>query len=242
LTVPSRPTPPAGVLHVVTDVAAAFAELVREELSRPTVGPSGRSVRTLVCSGGATARACYERLATTANVPWGRVELLLGDERCVEPTDEDANQRLVREALGERLQQVAAFWPMDCADPEGYAAIVESRQPLDIVHLGVGADGHTASLFPDSAALDSPGGSLVVRSTDPHGVNAHERMTLTFEAINRANLVVFTVAGTSKADAMRRLLAGDDLPAARVRASRVVWLCDAEALSASAAPGPGAQA
>jgi 6-phosphogluconolactonase len=97
---------------------------------------------------------------------------------------------------------------------------------FDVVHLGLGADGHTASLFPGSEALEADPGRLVVMNIDPLGVHPHERMTLTFSGIARARQVVFTVMGAEKQGAMQRIADGEDLPAARVRADRVVWLVD----------------
>lgn len=222
--------PAGGELRVVADVAAAFAEVVRSELGRDARSASHGGVVSLVLSGGSTARACYEELARTDGVPWSSIELLLGDERCVPPDDPDSNQRLVREALGDRIAQAAGFFPMDCSDPAGYARVVADRQPLDLVHLGLGPDGHTASLFPASDGLSSPDGELVVDNVDPLGNNPHPRLTLTFDAIAASSLVVFTVSGPSKREALARVLRGEDVPAARVRANRVLWLCDAEAL------------
>jgi 6-phosphogluconolactonase len=98
-----------------------------------------------------------------------------------------------------------------------------------VVHLGLGPDGHTASLFPNSAALDADPGRLVATNVDPSGLNPYERMTLTLSGISRGKLVLFTVAGSSKLEAMQAIVDGADLPAARVRAERVVWLVDHEA-------------
>jgi len=119
---------------------------------------------------------------------------------------------------------------MDCDQPGVYQALLSGIPPFDLIHLGLGPDGHTASLFAGSAALATPGGVLVVRNTDPLGTNPHDRITVTFECIDRASLAVFTVAGEQKREALRRVLAGDDVPAARVRAGRVIWLADSAAL------------
>ena len=109
----------------------------------------------------------------------------------------------------------------------------------DLVHLGLGPDGHTASLFPGSVALDDTDPAhLVVANTDPNGVNAHERITLTYAGIARARMTVVTVAGASKRDALGRLLAGDDLPAGRLTGDGLVWLVDADALGDASLDGP----
>jgi 6-phosphogluconolactonase len=183
----------------------------------------------LVLSGGPTARACYEDLADVgaASIDWDLVTVLMGDERCVGPDDPDANQLLVRQSLLDQVAPVAAFLPMSADEgPFSYQNTLESYPTLDFLHLGFGPDGHTASMFPGSPDLDSPPGVLVVRTSDPKARNPHDRLSLTFEAISRADTVVFTVAGKEKADAFHALTTGADLPAARVRATHVIWLVD----------------
>jgi 6-phosphogluconolactonase len=97
----------------------------------------------------------------------------------------------------------------------------------------MGPDGHTASLFAGATALDAEPGELVAATEDPNGLNPHPRLTLTLPAINSARLAVFTLAGASKADAVAQLLRGDDIPAARVHAGRMLWLVDRPARSAA---------
>ena len=220
-------TGPPGTIDVVGDVAEAFAETVLTAYAART-----RPRVTLVLSGGPTARGCYERLALrgAGRVDWSLVDIYMGDERCVAPDDPDANQRLVRETLIDAVGAVGSFRPMSCEDgPEAYEHLVAEVVSFDVVHLGLGPDGHTASLFPGSTALEAPPGSLVVRSVDPNDRNPYERMTLTLEALARAQLVVFTVSGQSKRDAFAAISSGADLPAARVRARQVMWLVDREA-------------
>ncbi len=160
---------------------------------------AGGDLFRLVLSGGETARACYERLAAEDGLDWSRIEVLVGDERCVPAEDADANQRMIREALVDRVEPRPAFTPMDCGDPlEAYERVISSSARLDLVHLGLGPDGHTASLFPGSAALDAPPGQLVARNATPPGRNRHPRLTLTLAGIARARLAVFTVAGADK--------------------------------------------
>ena len=216
-----------GTVRIVDDLddlASAFAHTVIEAVEHR---PDPRFA--LVLSGGPTARRCYERLAELGAraVDWSQVDVCMGDERCVAPDDPDANQRLVREALLDRVAPVGSFRPMSCEDgPEAYERVLAPLTSFDLVHLGLGPDAHAASLFPDSPALAAPPGRLVVRSRDPHERSAHERMTLTLEALARARLVVFTVSGASKREAFAAVSSGADVPARRVRAARVLWLVD----------------
>jgi 6-phosphogluconolactonase len=214
-----------GELVVVDDVPGEFAERVIEAFhGRPHEGFS------LAVSGGETARRCYERLADDAGsqIDWWKVDVYWGDERCVPSDSPDSNYRLVRDALLERVGAVNANFPMFCeegADP--YQLRLGELGRLDVVHLGLGADGHTASLFPGSEALDADPGRLVVMNDDPSGRNPHPRMTLTFAGIARARLAIVTVAGEEKRAAMARVQADDPTcPATRIRADRVLWIVD----------------
>jgi len=231
----------------VPDVPEAFTSTVLEAFgSRP--GPRF----TVLLSGGPTAQACYEdlRRATTAGGPkqdaisWPLVDVYMGDERVVAPDDPDANQRLVREALLDRLGAagpVGSFTPMPTTGPvdECVASYQRSMEAvlagpgIDLIHLGLGPDGHTASLFPNAPTLNAGPGELVAATQDPNGRNPHPRLTVTLPVIDAARCAVFTVAGESKRDAIAALRRGDDIPAARVKAERVVWLVDEAAYSAS---------
>ncbi len=117
---------------------------------------------------------------------------------------------------------------MRCEEgPDPYQLRVGELGRFDVIHLGLGPDGHTASLFPASAALDADPGRLVVMNEDPSGRNVHRRMTLTLAGIARAHLVIVTVAGDDKREALARVAAGDPgAPASHVKAERVVWLAD----------------
>jgi 6-phosphogluconolactonase len=216
-----------GELIVVDDVPGEFAERVVEAFhSRP------QEEFSLALSGGDTARHCYERLATDAaeQIDWWAVDIYWGDERCVPPNHEASNELLGRQALLERVGAAHAVYPMRCEEgPDPYQLRLGELGRIDLVHLGMGPDGHTASLFPGSPALGADPGRLVVLNEDPSGRNPFQRMTLTFSALARARLVIFTVSGAEKRDCMRRIVAGDDLPANRVVAERVVWLVDEEA-------------
>jgi 6-phosphogluconolactonase len=217
-----------GDLVVVDDVPSEFAERVIEAYhGRPNDGFS------IALSGGETARRCYERLADDAGtqIDWWKVDVYWGDERCV-PLDHDAsNYRLGREALLERVGAVNANYPMRCEEgPDPYQLRIGELGRFDVVHLGLGADCHTASLFPDSPGVEADPGRLVVMNEDPSGRNPHQRMTLTFAGIARARLVLVTVSGEAKREALARVAAQDpSCPAGQIRADRVVWLADAEA-------------
>jgi 6-phosphogluconolactonase len=213
-----------GEMVIVDDVPGEFAERVIEAFHRrPHDGFS------LALSGGGSARRCYERLAEDAGsqIDWWKVDIYWGDERCVPLDHDDSNYRLGREALLERLGAVNANYPMRCEDgSDPYQLRLGELGRIDVVHLGLGADGHTASLFPGSTALDADPGRLVVMNDDPSSRNPHQRMTLTFAGIARARLVLFTVSGEEKREALARVAAGDDLPATRVRAEKVLWIVD----------------
>jgi 6-phosphogluconolactonase len=253
----------------VADVPEAFTETVCEAFaSRP--GPRF----TLVLSGGPTAKACYENLyaatsggggsgaATsgasggsgaakeTAGSPahrfdWSLVDIYMGDERIVPPDDPDANQRLVREAIVDRVPDVGSFTPMPTAGPpeqcaadyQRILAAVRAGPGIDLIHLGLGSDGHTASLFPGAPTLDAGPDELVAATEDPNGRNPHPRLTVTLPVIDAARLAVITVTGDAKRDAIAALRRGDDIPAARVSAERVVWLVDRAAYGVAAASG-----
>jgi 6-phosphogluconolactonase len=216
-----------GDLFVVEDVPTAFAERTvsafhdrrDEEFS-------------IAVSGGGTARECYEKLAVVGAeaIDWWLVNVLWGDERCVPPDDPNSNQLLVRQALLERVGAANAVYPMRCEEgPDAYQLRIGEMGHIDVIHLGMGPDGHTASLFPNSPALNAEPGVLVAMNEDPAGRNPFRRMTLTYSGIARARLVIFTVSGESKREAMQAVADGADLPAARVKADKIIWLVDAAA-------------
>jgi 6-phosphogluconolactonase len=220
------------LLTPADDVPVAFAQAVVEAFeARP--GPRF----ALVLSGGPLAQACYEELAGARGVDWGVVDVYIGDERFVPQGHEDANVRMIHEALLDRVGPVGSFWPMPTGGtPEGDAAAYQrviadlvTGAGIDLIHMGMGPDGHTASLFPGAASLDAGPGELVVATEDPSKRNPHPRLTLTLPAINSARLALFTVAGPTHTAAVAALGRGEDLPAARVHAQETVWLVDATA-------------
>jgi 6-phosphogluconolactonase len=205
-----------GEVRIVPDVARAFADLVVDTV--PT---------SIALSGGGTARDAYEALAARA-LDWTGVDVWFGDERFVPVTDPDSNEGMARAVLLDHVtpravhSMAGAGTTIDAA-ARAYDAQLADAPPIDLVHLGLGPDGHTASLFPGSAALAVTDRLVVANGDDQH---PHPRLTFTYPALARARTVVFTVAGDDKRDAFTRIQAGDDLPAAHVTAEHVVWLVD----------------
>ncbi|HEU5150461.1 MAG TPA: 6-phosphogluconolactonase [Iamia sp.] len=215
-------------LTVVPDVPGAFAERVIDSF-----GARAEETYSIALSGGDTARRCYERLAADGEtrIDWWKVDVYWGDERCVPHDHEDSNYLLAREALLDRVGAANATHLMRCAEVDAYQLRVGDLGRFDLVHLGLGADGHTASLFAGSPALEADPGRLVALNEDPSGRNPYQRMTLTLAGIARARLVVVTVEGEEKAAALAAVARGDDVPAARIEAERVIWLVDEPAAS-----------
>jgi 6-phosphogluconolactonase len=205
-----------GELRVVEHVPRAFAALVAEE------GPA-----SLALSGGSTARECYELLAD-ADVGWSEVDLFFGDERWVPVDDPESNEGMARHAFIDQVKPRAVYSMRHAGDTiedaaDAYDRLLRDHGPPGLVHLGLGPDGHTASLFPGSPALEERERLVVATGDELH---PHPRLTLTFPALNESRLAVFTVAGVEKREALQRVKAGDDLPAAHVSAARVIWLVD----------------
>jgi 6-phosphogluconolactonase len=205
-----------GEVRVVSDVASAFADVVVE------TAPA-----SIALSGGGTAEEAYEALATRT-LDWSGIDVWFGDERFVPVDDPDSNEGMARAALLDRagpraIHSMSGAGATVESAAAAYDAQVAAAPPIDLVHLGLGPDGHTASLFPGSAALSIVDRLVVANGDDEH---PHPRLTFTYPALARARLVVFTVAGDDKRDAYTRIRAGEDLPAARVTAEQIVWLVD----------------
>jgi 6-phosphogluconolactonase len=210
-----------GEIQIVDDVARAFAELV-----------VSHAPRSVALSGGESAEECYA--AVRALEPdWSGVDVFIGDERFEPPTDPDSNEgmahRVLLDHVGPRaIHSMYRPGPIEDA-ARAYDDLVRAAPRIDLVHLGLGPDGHTASLFPGSPTLAETERFVVPAGDAEH---PHPRLTFTFPAIARARLVVVTVAGSGKREAVDRIRAGEDLPAAHIRGDRVLWLGDRAALGA----------
>jgi len=208
---------------------------------------SGGAFRVAL-SGGSTPRAVHERLTRAPfrrAIDWGRVHFFFGDERCVSPDSERSNYRMARETLFEplRIRPDRVFRIKGEAPPKEaaaeYARVLEAGLPrergwptFDFVFLGLGADGHTASLFPGSRALDEKNAPVAANWVPKL---REWRLTATYPLLNAARRVVFLAAGPEKREPataiLKRRPGSRDLPAARVRPGRgtVLWLLDEEA-------------
>ena len=229
-------TPEIRVHNDPDAVAAAAARAI----ARTAAGAVRRRDRfTLVLSGGETPLATYRLLAARRDVDWARADVFFGDERAVPPDDAASNYHAAQETLlahaaraGARIHRMHA----EAGDLDAAAAAYESklravlgkRPHFDIVLLGLGADGHVASLFPAHAALVERR-LWVVATPAPH---IAPRLTLTFPAFAAARHVFFLVVGAGKSTMLRRVLDGARdimlLPAQGIapRRGRVVWFVD----------------
>lgn len=215
----------------------------------------------LVLSGGATPRGVYARLASeyAERIDWTRVHVFWGDERCVAPDHPQSNYGMANESLlrlvelpatnGHRIrgeeppERAAMMYDRELAEffRAATPGHLGSEPAFDLVLLGVGEDGHTASLFPGSPALQATGWAAPARA--PESAAVAGRVTLTLPAINSATECLFLVAGAAKRDVVQQILSSPadaedggspPLPAARVRPrGRSLWFLDAKAAGRS---------
>jgi 6-phosphogluconolactonase len=205
------PQPPD--LHVVEDPAAEVARLLADQ---------ARSGGSLVLTGGSTPGAAYAR-AAALQPDWSDVELWWGDERCVPPDDERSNYRLAKETLLDRLDEAPRAvhrirGELQPADAAGELDKALDGVELELLLLGLGPDGHVASLFPGSPQLDVEDRRA---TSGPAGLEPWvDRVTMTMPALRSAQRIVFLVTGEDKAEAVVRAFDGDitrDVPATLLR-------------------------
>lgn len=191
--------------------------------------------RSIALSGGSTPLPVYERLAT-ADLPWRDIDVFMGDERCVPFDHPDSNWGMAMEALLSKVPAQLHPPPAPACDPGVYEMELrrvfgEGLPQFDLQILGIGTDGHTASLFPGAPSLAET--SRFVLRVEPGQPPLHPRITLTLPVLSASRCALFVVTGPEKRDALQRLLDGDEsAPAARVRAEKIVIVADR-----AAAPG-----
>ena len=235
-------------IQVVED-AAAVARTGAERfaaLAREAVEARGRFAVAL--SGGSTPKALFQLLARDpfrSAVPWDRIELFWGDERCVSPDHADSNYRMTRESLLQAVPITPARTHRIEAEKDDHAAVAAAYEAeiarvlggtpggtppvFDLVFLGMGPDGHTASLFPGTTALGERRRWVVANHVPKFKA---DRITLTYPILNQAARVVFLAAGGDKASVLQEVLEGppalERLPSQGIRpdAGELLWLVD----------------
>jgi 6-phosphogluconolactonase len=218
-------------LEVAGDEKAASrraAELIAA-YGGTTIDESGRFA--LAMSGGRSPWAMLAILGELEEMPWDRTELFQVDERVAAPGDPARN--LTHMVLGLSMDHQATLRPMPVTqrDLDGAAREYEASLPerLDLVHLGLGPDGHTASLVPGDPVLDVTD-RRVALTAEPY--QDHLRMTLTYPALNQARRIIWLVTGPDKREPLQKLLEGDEsIPAGRVLNENVLVVADEAAAS-----------
>ena len=202
------------IFHNKDDMIEAAAEKF-VELASEAIKQRGRF--TVALSGGSTPEPLYEMLAERDDIEWSRVHIYFGDERTVPPDDEDSNYRMARLTLLDDID-ASVYRIKGELDPaeavndyiSELQAGFESEIPrFDLMLQGMGADGHTASLFPDTTALDEHDAWVVANHVPQLDT---WRITMTYPVINNARVVMFLIAGEEKADALYEVLKGDSNP------------------------------
>ena len=231
------------VYETPAEIASAAA---RDFAARADEAIDERGRFAVALAGGSTPKATYEALARdyADKLDWSRVHVFFGDERTVPPDHEDSNYRMAQRALLSRVP-VGGVHRMRGESPPAEAAAAYEEElrrffgpgdlpSLDLILLGLGEDGHTASLFPETSALDVADRWVVA---NPVLKLQTTRLTLTVPVINTAKAVTFLVAGEGKAGALREILEGDAAPRAypakfvNPESGVLTWMVDRAAAS-----------
>jgi len=211
------------ILSDAEAVAERGAEYVAER-AHAAVAEHGRF--TFAVSGGRTPWAMFAHL--TGRMPWEKVTIYQVDERVAPDGDPDRNLTQLRASLPTGVAADVRAMPVEAHDLEAAAVEYAAALPaaLDLVHLGLGPDGHTASLVPGDPVLD-----VLDRDVAVTGLYQRwQRMTLTYSTLNRARQILWLVTGEDKVDALARLRAGDtSIPAGRVSSANALVIADAAA-------------
>ena len=218
------------VMDTAESVAQRAAAIIAEET---TLAVNSRGRFVMAVSGGHTPWLMLRELAK-AVVPWQAVDIVQVDERVAPPGDPDRNLTHLRESLLNHARISAGQihqMPVESADLEAAATtyamtlqqIAGAPPVLDLVHLGLGPDGHTASLVPGDPVLTVEDADVAITGV----YQGRRRMTLTYPIINRSRRVLWVVTGSDKTPALRRLLDGDaSIPAGRVRRQSALVIAD----------------
>ena len=220
-------------LTIHKDKQALAEAAARDFVVRAAAAIEERGRFTVTLAGGSTPKTAYELLARdhTDEVDWANVHVFYGDERSVPPEHEDSNYRMSKEALLDHVQVASVHRMQGELPPEQAAKAYEEElreffgdedpPRLDLIMLGIGGDGHTASLFPNTPALKATDRLAIENPVEK--LNAI-RITLTAPTINAARAVTFLVAGEDKAEALQQILEGDGSP--QTYPAKLVQLAD----------------
>src|ERR1051326_5805320 len=220
-------------IRVLPDAAALADAAARHIVELGQAAIDARGAFSIALSGGSTPRELHRRLANAplvSQLDWGRVHLFFGDERCVPPDHPDSNYRMVKQSLLAHGLTATVHRVLGELPPEEAAAQYEEQlreefgdgvPKFDLIILGLGPDGHTASLFPGSAALNDRTRWVAANYVEKF---KSWRITFTYQLLNGTSEGLFLVSGAEKADAVGQALKGADLPSAKVRpAGKLLW-------------------
>ncbi|MFT3866333.1 MAG: 6-phosphogluconolactonase [Solirubrobacterales bacterium] len=213
-------------LEVVADDKAAARRAAELIAAAGRAAVADRGSFSFAMSGGRSPWAMLAILGELEEMPWAETELFQVDERVASPGSEDRN--LTHMVLGLSMEHQPSLRPMPVThrDLDQAAHEYETSLPerLDVVHLGLGPDGHTASLVPGDPVLEVDDKRVAVTTNEYQG---HRRMTLTYPALAEARQIVWLVTGAEKAEPLRQLIAADPaIPAGRVRNDRMTIVAD----------------
>jgi len=216
-------------LEVVADEKGAARRAAELIAAAGSAAVAERNMFSVAMSGGRSPWGMLAILGELEEMPWDKTELFQVDERLASPGSEERN--LTHMVLGLSMDHQSALRPMSVTqrDLEGAARDYERSlpDPLDVVHLGLGPDGHTASLVPDDPVLEVSDRRVALTETAYQG---HYRMTLTYSALDSARQIIWLVTGPKKREPLARLLAGDtSIPAGRVENANMKIVADAAA-------------
>jgi len=246
-------------IRTLTTPQELFDAAAEEVVRTANEATASRGRFTIALSGGSTPKNLFNLLATNArtSLPWDRMFFFWGDERHVAPDDPESNYRMAEETMLSKIPVAAGnVFRIKAENPDADAAALEYEQTLrqffqlepgkvpafDLILLGMGPDGHTASLFPGTDALKEK--SRLVVANWVEGLKT-SRITLTLPVLNAARCVTFLVGGTDKATALRAVLEEDvpaeQYPSKLVKPShgKLIWLLDRAAASALSNKNPG---
>jgi 6-phosphogluconolactonase len=233
-------------LRIVDSPSALFQAGAEEFVAQATTAVNAQGRCTVALSGGSTPRSLYNLLATTyrERLPWQKMFFFWGDERHVPPDSAESNYRMADEALLSRVPIPAGnVFRVAGEDPDAARAAQKYEQTLreffrlpaagyprfDLILLGMGPDGHTASLFPGTAALGEKSRLVVANWVDKFKT---DRITFTLPVINEARMVMFLVSGSDKTQALREVLEGRQSPElfpsklVNPEKGKLIWLVD----------------